>query len=94
MLVENFQVQSDDVSYESDCIRSRYEYRDTSAELTEDGTWTVRPSTSTYEFRTQTRLPKLGYVSKSKSQLLDSPMSRSCFHPRDQDACQDLTSNA
>ena len=60
MLVDNFQVQSEAVSYDAGCIRTQYEYRDTAAELNDDGSWTVRPSTSTYEFCTDTRLPKLG----------------------------------
>jgi hypothetical protein len=60
MLLDQFRVENDNVTYEADCIRSRYEYNDTDAELTDAGTWTVRPVKNHYEFCTERRLPKLG----------------------------------
>lgn len=60
MLLDRFRVESDNVSYEAECIRSRYEYNDTEAELSDAGDWTVKPVKARYEFCTDRRLPKLG----------------------------------
>eukprot|EP00884_Botryococcus_braunii_P007040 jgi/Botrbrau1/16337/Bobra.0345s0001.1 len=62
MLLDQFRVESDNVSYDADCIRSRYEYNDTDAELSDAGEWTVRPVKTAYEFSTDRRLPKLGVM--------------------------------
>lgn len=60
MLVENFKVDSPNVAYEEDCISSTYSYQHSAIDRTADGQWVVKPSTTTYEFRTSTKVPKLG----------------------------------
>jgi myo-inositol-1-phosphate synthase len=60
MLVEKFKVESPNVHYEEDAIVSSYDYQSTSVERSSDGKWTVKPTTSRYEFRTETKVPKLG----------------------------------
>ncbi len=60
MLVTDFQVESPNVRYEDDKITSTYQYAHTEVERTEEGKWVVKPATSTYEFLTDTKVPKLG----------------------------------
>lgn len=60
MLVEQFKVQSDRVRYEEDSITSKYTYQHTEVARSEDGQWTVTPQATEYEFKTDTRVPKLG----------------------------------
>lgn len=60
MLAETFEVQSPNVVYSEEAITSTYEYASTKLERTADGKWVVQPTTSTYEFRVDRRVPKLG----------------------------------
>lgn len=61
MLVEQFRVESPSVQYGEDAITSTYAYQYTDVERSEaDGSWVVRPRVENYEFRTDTRVPKLG----------------------------------
>ena len=61
MLVEQFRVDSPSVRYEEGAITSTYAYQHTEVERSEaDGSWVVRPRVENYEFRTDTRVPKLG----------------------------------
>lgn len=64
MLLESFKVDSPNVKYEADAIHSRYEYQTTEVEAPQggEGVFKVKPVTNTYEFKTDTRVPKLGYV--------------------------------
>ena len=59
MLVEDFQVDSPNVSYEKDFITAKYKYETTEVEL-ENGSWKVKPKQVNYEFKTDKRVPKLG----------------------------------
>lgn len=60
MLVDNFKIESPNVSHGQDDITSSYSYQTTSLERSADGSWTVRPKTTPVEFKTDTRVPKLG----------------------------------
>lgn len=62
MLVEDFTIDSKNVRREGDVLVSTYDYKTTEVDRTEDGEWTVRPVSTNYEFRTDTRVPKLGCV--------------------------------
>ncbi len=60
MLIDNFKVDSPNVQYESDAIAATYNYDHTDLSQGPDGKWIVRPTTTQYELRTSTRVPKLG----------------------------------
>ena len=61
MLVENFKVNSDKVAYTDASITSTYEYQHT--ELWQNGpTLEVTPKTTTYQFKTDAVVPKLGVM--------------------------------
>jgi len=61
MLVENFKVNSDKVAYTDASITSTYEYQHT--ELRQNGaTLEVTPKTTTYQFKTDAVVPKLGVM--------------------------------
>ncbi len=60
MLVDKFQVDSPDVEYGADHIISQYNYANTKVDRDANGKWIVKPIQSKYEFRTSTKLPKLG----------------------------------
>ncbi len=60
MLIENFKVNSPNVEYENDAIRSTYSYESTDLTHEDDGKWTITPTSTEYQFRTATQLPKLG----------------------------------
>jgi len=60
MFIYDFKVDSPNVRYEGDAILSRFEYDDTVLEETSDNSWTVRPTRHIFDFRTNTKLPKLG----------------------------------
>lgn len=60
MLIDNFKVDSPNVHYESDAIAATYSYDHTDLTQAPDGNWIVRPTATQYEFRTGTRVPKLG----------------------------------
>ena len=61
MLVNEFEVESDNVSYSDDFITAKYTYETT--ELAKDGNnWKVKPKQIGYEFKTDRRVPKLGIM--------------------------------
>ncbi len=60
MLIDNFKVDSPNVQYESDAIAATYNYDHIDLSQAPDGKWIVRPTSTQYEFRTSTRVPKLG----------------------------------
>mmetsp|Transcript_17558 Transcript_17558/g.34010 ORF Transcript_17558/g.34010 Transcript_17558/m.34010 type:complete len:508 (-) Transcript_17558:153-1676(-) len=63
MLVENFKVDSPDVEYTEDYINSTYRYSTTELTPAPSGdSWVVKPLTKTYQFRTKTKVPKLGLM--------------------------------
>ncbi|KAF8411503.1 hypothetical protein HHK36_004055 [Tetracentron sinense] len=65
MFIENFKVESPDVKYTDDEIQSLYSYETTElVHENRNGTyqWTVKPKTVKYEFKTDTRVPKLGVM--------------------------------
>jgi hypothetical protein len=62
MLVEQFKVESEKVTYAEDHIASTYDYQHTEVDRTPEGGWVLRPQTTSFEFKTDTRVPKLGCV--------------------------------
>lgn len=62
MLIDNFTVDSPNVAYTDDHITSTYSYTSTKLDRDADGKWVVQPTTSTYEFRVNRRVPKLGVL--------------------------------
>lgn len=80
MLVEDFAIDSKNVRREGDVLVSTYDYNTTEVDRSADGEWTVRPVSTEYEFRTDTRVPKLGCVIPAHSPLNDEHWSsRSCL---------------
>jgi hypothetical protein len=67
MLVEDFQVQSPNVTYTDDHITSTYNYDSTKLTRTEKGSWVVSPTSTQYQFRVDRRVPKLGWVKNNLS---------------------------
>jgi myo-inositol-1-phosphate synthase len=62
MLVEDFVVQSPNVSYTDEFINSTYNYESTKLSRTEKGSWIVTPTSTQYQFRVDRRVPKLGVM--------------------------------
>eukprot|EP00798_Chlamydomonas_sp_ICE-L_P018365 gene18365-24836_t len=63
MLVENFQVESPNVQYTDDAIKSQIDYSTTKLKRNADGkSWTVEPQTVKMEFNTDRKVPKLGVM--------------------------------
>jgi len=60
MLVDTFKVVSPNVSYTDDSIKSKYTYESTKITRTKEGQFQVEPTSSTYEFAVDRRVPKLG----------------------------------
>ncbi|KAH9295880.1 hypothetical protein KI387_039468 [Taxus chinensis] len=65
MFIESFLVQSPNVKYTEESIESVYDYETT--ELVHENTngkyeWVVKPKTVKYDFKTDTRVPKLGVM--------------------------------
>lgn len=60
MLVDQFVVDSPNVVYTDDKITSSYSYASTSLQPGSDGKWVVQPTSTTYEFQVDRRVPKLG----------------------------------
>jgi len=60
-LCRTLKVQSDNVSYSTDFIESKYQYQSTSLEVQGD-TLVAKPVTTEYEFRTKRKVPKLGVM--------------------------------
>jgi myo-inositol-1-phosphate synthase len=62
VLLDSFKVDSPNVRYEDTSISASYDYSYTQVLRSDKGQWTVKPSTTRYEFRTDTRVPKLGVM--------------------------------
>jgi myo-inositol-1-phosphate synthase len=60
VLLDNFKVDAPHVKYEETAINATYDYQHTEVERSADGQWVVKPQTTKYEFKTDTRVPKLG----------------------------------
>ena len=60
MLVESFKVDSPNVVYGESSISTSYDYQHTEIDRNDDGAWVVKPKTTRYEFKTDTKVPKLG----------------------------------
>ena len=60
MLVDEFKVVSPNVRYTDEAITSTYRYDSTEVKRTDKGGWEVRPTSTTYEFKVDRRVPKLG----------------------------------
>lgn len=59
MLIEDFRVESPQVQYGEDHITSEYKYDGTECDIV-DGRMVLKPIQTTYQFRTQRKVPKLG----------------------------------
>lgn len=62
MLVDEFTVQSPNVTYTDEYITSTYNYDSTKLTRTEKGAWVVSPTSTQYQFRVDRRVPKLGVM--------------------------------
>uniref|UniRef100_A0A7S0VHK9 inositol-3-phosphate synthase n=1 Tax=Polytomella parva TaxID=51329 RepID=A0A7S0VHK9_9CHLO len=62
MLLDSFEVQSPNVSYTPEFITSNYEYDTTKIDRAEDGKWSIKPTSTKYEFRVTRNVPKLGVL--------------------------------
>ncbi|WP_213070961.1 hypothetical protein, partial [Acinetobacter baumannii] len=65
MFINKFRVQSPNVKYSEESIESVYDYQTTElVHENRDGNyeWVVKPKSVKYEFKTDTRLPKLGVM--------------------------------
>lgn len=65
MFIERFQIESPNVSYSPDCIHSVYQYQTTEVTHEQRGgryEWLLKPTAVGYEFKTNTRVPKLGVM--------------------------------
>ena len=60
-VAEQFEVQSDKVTYTAEHILADYEYQTTSVEA-KDGKIVVSPKVDCFEFKTERRVPKLGIM--------------------------------
>lgn len=63
MFIESFKVESPNVKYTENEIHSVYDYETTEVvHENRNGTyqWVVKPKTVKYDFKTDTRVPKLG----------------------------------
>lgn len=58
-----FKVNSPNVQYTGQHILSKYSYQNTLVERNDDGTFTAKPIETTYNFKTDVRVPKVGWVS-------------------------------
>jgi len=62
MLTEKFVVDSPNVKYTEEHIRSEYEYSSTRLTRGADGSMVVKPVTTKYEFQVERKVPKLGVM--------------------------------
>lgn len=60
MLLEQFSVNSPNVEKGEDFIASKYTYQSTEVSQDASGAWSITPKETQFEFRTDTRVPKLG----------------------------------
>ncbi|RDD36484.1 Inositol-3-phosphate synthase 1-A [Trichoplax sp. H2] len=58
----SFYVQSPNVEYTEECIYSKFNYQTSNVEENADGSLIVKPVDTTYYFRTQRHVPKLGVM--------------------------------
>lgn len=63
MLADKFKVQSPNVRYTDKHIVSEYTYRNTEVRV-QNGDVTVVPKETEYTFKTETKVPRLGYLKK------------------------------
>ena len=59
----SIQVASENTSYSDEFITAKYTDRGASVEKLSGGQLKVTPTTKTYEFKTQLKVPKTGYIS-------------------------------
>lgn len=69
VLVESFKVNSPNVKYEKEEILSEYIYRNTAASINNDQV-VISPVEKKYTFKTNTKVPKLGYIGFFYSDLI------------------------
>mmetsp|Transcript_1473 Transcript_1473/g.5024 ORF Transcript_1473/g.5024 Transcript_1473/m.5024 type:complete len:509 (+) Transcript_1473:235-1761(+) len=62
VLLDSFTVDSPNVKYTDETITSSYEYLSTSLKKDDKGSFTVMPTSTTYEFRTKRKVPKMGIM--------------------------------
>jgi myo-inositol-1-phosphate synthase len=62
MLVENFKVDSPNVTYDTDSVTAKYDYHTTELTPGANDTWSVKPVVKEYTFKTKTKVPKLGMM--------------------------------
>ena len=62
MLIDKFKVSSPNVRYTEDYIESSYVYQDSRLYRNAENVWMVEPIDSTFKFRTQRKIPKLGIM--------------------------------
>lgn len=48
------------MEYGAEAITSKYDYQHVDVERSDAGAWTLKPQTTAFEFRTDTKVPKLG----------------------------------
>lgn len=61
MLIEDFRVESPHVQYGDEYITSEYKYDGTECDIV-DGRMVLKPTQTTYQFRTEKKVPKLGVM--------------------------------
>eukprot|EP00397_Hematodinium_sp_SG-2012_P027673 GEMP01029093.1.p1 GENE.GEMP01029093.1~~GEMP01029093.1.p1 ORF type:complete len:524 (+),score=102.77 GEMP01029093.1:49-1572(+) len=61
VLMHNLEVHSDKVSYSDTHITAKYDYHSTKLTVKDDA-WVATPETTTYQFKTDRRVPKLGVM--------------------------------
>ncbi|CAG9463315.1 unnamed protein product [Pedinophyceae sp. YPF-701] len=62
MHIESFTVASPDVKYTDDAIETRYVYQSTELERGPNGNVTVKPTATTYNLKTDRKVPKMGMM--------------------------------
>lgn len=67
MLIPSFTVDSPNVQYTDEAIKSRYQYQTNEIERDEAGNFTVRPTTHQYDFSVQRNPGKVGYAPSASS---------------------------
>lgn len=83
MFIESFKVESPNVNYSENEIHSVYDYETTElVHENRNGTyqWIVKPKTVKYEFKTDTRVPKLGFAPNAISFLFLSRKTTIVLH--------------
>ncbi len=65
MLIDNYKIANPNVKETEDTVTASYNYDSTNVEQAKDGSWVVTPTSTQYEFKTQKKLPKLGWENAS-----------------------------